>query len=550
MELGKIKDPGFLKGLKEDELHEVSDALREHMISYVGRNGGYLADNLSAADLAVSLYRIFDNNDKIIFSKELSYASEMLNGNMDDLNSYGDDDPFASALGIALSRDIDRSDRHVVLVMNSVDFDKGSNIELLNQLCSMNIRLIIVCNDDNNNERVNLLDRFINVARNTASYHTLKRTIRNTIRPIKYGDVIIDNLHKAKDSIKKKIVDEGMFSTYSIDYIGPVDGHNFKDIENALDLAKQKVNPVIVHCITRSGKGYRYADNDRTGYYRRIESFDIKTGKLFNEENDECCRISTLLADKIGDLMKNNKDICIISDDFNADGTAELFSKYPERTQLLNISARNRLDIAVSMCREGKIPYLTLNNGILNSSDSIKTLENINKPMFINCICSENAPEFIRMMKNVYICTVYDDDQLIEILNKTLDSDKPAIILDDRKTIEHKSDEKTDKEVGKWSYLVNNKTKDVAIFAYGKDLMMIRRLIEENEFKYSLIDCSIINHVDEQLFKDAARSYKNLYFYGDLFDFIVDKASYRNVKVLKNEGINVLFDTIAGDLDA
>ena len=248
-----------------------------------------------------------------------------------------------NALGLAVSRDLDHKKNHVVVVVNSSDLLSGRYIEALNQISNLHRRLIIVFNDDTTIDRgIGILDRLIANLRKTKSYNSLKDNVKDMIRPVKQGEKIIENIHNVKANIRKTIVDEGIFSEFDLDYIGPIDGHNLNDLERAFEIAKDKTYPAVVHCLTTKGKGYKYAEATTSDSWNRVGPFDIANGRQFEAENGNYLYLKHVAGLTFEKMMEKDPDLlCVTSRNINDYGIANVFAKYPSRSFDTSSSAEN-----------------------------------------------------------------------------------------------------------------------------------------------------------------------------------------------------------------
>ena len=522
-----------INSLNNDQLITLCDAIRSDILSYVSENGGYLSDNLSVVEISVALNKVFNSNDKIIYtSKNIQYPQAIIDGkDIGEDNRYND---FSNAFGYGLVN----NSGSVIAVMNNDDFTIGDNIEILNQFNILNNKLIIIYNDNTNNDKIGIYNKIINNARNTSSYNNLKSIVKKGIRNINNGDKIIDNIHKFKDSIKKNMVDEGIFESYNIDYIGPIDGHDINELVKALNLAKTKETAVVIHCLTNKGKGYKYALNDKQ--YDYITPFDLKTGKIFGQQDDNNIYCTNIICDTL--LSNNNKDLYIISNDIYKDGFSSLFSKLPDQSYFMKLSNLNKLKIACSVSLDNKYPYITLNTNDLNNQNIQDILNDINKAMLITCNMNKSDNyDFISKLNNTDIYIPSNIESLKEIVNSFIHINKPVIILLCEKCMQIDQE-----KLGNNQNLGNNNMRDVLIISYGKDIGSINKLIKDNNLEYDIYDYSLINHCDDRII-DMISKYDHVYFYGEYFDYLKDriKANYLN-----KEGINRLFEYIERDINA
>ena len=523
MDISKISDPAFLKELDNEELKKLSSEIREYIIAYCAANGGYLSGNLSSVELTLMLNRLFDPEDMILFDgNDINYTNKLLHGMAEELqvNSNGAYS-LANALGLAASRDLDHKQHKVISVVNSTDLLSGRYIEALNQISNTQKRLIIVFNDDTTIDRgIGILDRMIAMVRKTRSYTNLKDNVKDIIRPAKQGEKIIEDIHNIKTNIKKTIVDEGIFSEFNIDYIGPIDGHNLDDLQRAFEIASQKEYPTVVHCLTSKGKGYKYAEATTSDAWNRVGPFDIESGRQFEAENEEYLYPKHIASLTIEKLMADHPDLlCVTSRNINDYGVANIFAKYPQRCFDAASSAENSLSFAAGLALDGKIPYVPLKDFEL--PNAFRILRNqickINKQLIIGLADNGSLNyDLLAILNNICIYEPKDADALQDILYTSLNIDKPIIIVFPEKCVRYQEKaEFSPIELGIWPESANNDMEaETVILASGDLYCRLEELIRANSLPYKLIENSFSSPLDETLLKKLFENNKRLFIAG------------------------------------
>ncbi|MBO4918684.1 MAG: hypothetical protein J5365_00860 [Erysipelotrichaceae bacterium] len=276
-----VSSPGSLRNMEYKDLKEICASIRENIIDYTAEHGGFLASNLSNVEITVAVNRIFDKNSCTLYAgNDLNYADLLLHRYTDLPNEDAERrDILAESLGMASANTLENNKKAVVAVIGSSDLLCSKGLEALQMIHSSKNKVIIVFNDMRNGKNIKVLDKVISRLRNAKSYNVLKENVKEAIRPVKYGDQIIGSIHDLKGKIRKTIVDEGVFAQYDIDYIGPINGHDLKDLERALQLAKEKECSVVVHCVTIAGRGYDFAEKDLNRRFEQIGKFNRQNGQ-------------------------------------------------------------------------------------------------------------------------------------------------------------------------------------------------------------------------------------------------------------------------------
>lgn len=522
MNISEIRNPLFLKELDQEELKNVCSEIRDYIITYVSRNGGYLSGNLSSVEISVILNKVFSDEDSLLFDgNDLNYTNKILNGKADELNMNSNGAySLGNAIGLAASRDLEHRENNIVVVVNSNDLLSGRNIEALNLISALGKKLIIVFNDDTTIDRgIGLIDKLISGLRNTKSYTNLKDNVKDLIRPAKKGDKIIENIHNLKTSIKKNVIDEGVFSGFDIDYIGPIDGHNLNDLQRAFEIAKDKAYPCVVHCLTTKGKGYGYAEASTNDAWNRVGSFDVKSGKLVHDETQDLMYPKNIAGMTIEKLMAENRNlVCVTTRNINDYGVANVFAKYPDRCFDAASSAENSLSFASGLALDGQIPYITLRSFEL--PNAYKILKNqVNKlyrPMIIGLINDGNLDyDLLSKLDNVYVCEPCDADELQDFVYTGLKTERPLIIIYPDKCLEFK--EKSDfceKKLGIWQKYANNVVGNIAVASCGPDFRTIRDMIVSNDLPYEMINIDCLLPIDRKTVDEVLDNHKQLFIYG------------------------------------
>lgn len=557
MNISEIRNPLFLKDLSQDELKAFCAKIRGFIIDYVSKNGGYLSGNLSSVELSVMLNRAFMAQDKLLFNgNDINYTNKILNGMSEQLG-YNSNGAYslANALGLAVSRDLEHKDHHVVVVVNSTDLLSGRNIEALNLISTLKKKLIIVFNDDTTIDKgIGLVDKLISGLRNTKTYTDLKDNVKDLIRPAKKGDKIIENIHNLKTSIKRNVIDEGVFSEFDIDYIGPIDGHNLSDLQRAFDIAKEKSYPCVVHCLTSKGKGYPFAETSTNDAWNYVEQFDISNGKMLHSENADHLYAKNIAGRTIEKLMAENRRlVCVTSRNVNDYGVSNVFAKYPGRCFDTSSSAENSLSFASGLALDGQIPYVPLRSfELLNAYRILKNQVNkLDKPMIIGLINDSNLDyDLLSKLDHIHIYEPSDAKDLQDIIFTGLESDRPLMIIYPQKCLDFEENKEfSQKNLGIWEKSANNVVGKVAILASGIEINAIRDVIKSNELPYDLIETASLLPIDTDCLDEILNNHEQVFFYGHKLETPVLRylSSHKHKAELvftDEEGVKKLFQQI------
>lgn len=436
MQIKRINDYKVSDYTDKTELKNVCTDIRENIIEFTANNGGYLSSNLSCVEIALSLSLSFDSNDRIFYcGEDLSLTNEIFTNNSLN-NRYS----LSSCLSEAVSRDLSHKSYNVVSVINSEYLRSGKAIEALNQIGAERRKMIIVFNDDTTiNQGIGLVDRFVSTLRNTKAYNNIKTNVKTAISSNKNGDKLIEDIHNFKSSIKKSMIHEGIFGEYDIEYIGPVDGHNLNDLSRAFEVVKSKEYPVVVHCISTNGKGFKLAESNTNGAWNKVDKFNAANGKAYAGEVDNYLFPKHIIANELNKSMMTNENIVILSNNIHEDGVSLLFGQYINRC--INVSSNAiSLEMAAGLSRCDKYSYTCLMSSELNSCYEQFTnfICKENKPILIGVIDDDNDQKYLNSLNNVNVVEGNDYETIAKTVHGFVKSDKAIVIVLPKTCIECK----------------------------------------------------------------------------------------------------------------
>lgn len=304
--LEKILSPDDVKLLPAEDLPALADEIRTRIIETTSRNGGHVGPNLGVVELTIALHRIFHTpKDRFCFDvAHQGYVHKLLTGRNDARfdkirlseglsgflsRSESEHDAFgaghagtalSAALGMATARDLRGSDENIVALCGDAAFTCGITMEALNNVANSTKRLVIILNDNKWSiaKNVGALPRYFNELITNPVYNRLNDDIESFLEKVPGGKSIIKFGSKWKRETKDFFVSSSIFETYGIRYIGPIDGHDMKQLEHYLEFAKNAEQPVLLHILTEKGRGYDVAINNPERFHG-ASPFDVETGK-------------------------------------------------------------------------------------------------------------------------------------------------------------------------------------------------------------------------------------------------------------------------------
>jgi len=304
--LEQIQSPADVKALPEEALPQLAEEIRQRIISVTSQNGGHVGPNLGVVELTIALHRIFETpKDRFVMDvSHQGYVHKLLTGRNDErfdklrledglsgfLNreesehdSYGAGHAgtaLSAALGMAAARDKRGSNESVVAVCGDAAFTCGITMEALNNVATSTKRLIIILNDNKWSiaKNVGALPRYFNELITNPIYNRLNDDIESLLQKVPGGESIINFGSKWKKETKDFLVSSSLFEKFNVRYIGPIDGHDQKQLEYYLKFAKNAEQPVLLHVLTTKGKGYDVAIQNPERFHG-ASPFDVETGK-------------------------------------------------------------------------------------------------------------------------------------------------------------------------------------------------------------------------------------------------------------------------------
>lgn len=384
--LPTIASPRDIKHLTPVELRSLAKELREEIIRVVAKNGGHLASNLGIVELTLALHLVFDFSvDRLVWDVgHQAYVHKLITGRypqFSTLRRFGglsgfpkptesDYDHFvaghsstsiSAAMGMALARDLEGKGHNVVAVIGDGALTGGMAWEALNHAGDVGANLIVVLNDNEMSiaENVGAMSSYLARARTAPGYLRTKADVEMLMRRIPWvGERLADVSERLKDSLKYLLVPGMLFEELGFTYLGPVDGHNLMALTTMLELAKTMQGPVLVHCHTEKGKGYRPAATD-PGRYHGVGPFDLKIG--LPQVPSSVLSYSHLFAQTLVKLAAQDERIVAITAAMpDGTGLTEFQARFPQRFFDVGIAEQHAVTLAAGMAASGFRPVFAV----------------------------------------------------------------------------------------------------------------------------------------------------------------------------------------------
>ncbi|MBI5050717.1 MAG: 1-deoxy-D-xylulose-5-phosphate synthase [Nitrospirae bacterium] len=552
MLLKKIKSPQDLKKLSIPELKELAGELREIIIERVALNGGHLASNLGVIELTIALHYIFDSPvDKIIWDVgHQSYAHKLLTGRAElfsSLRQYGGISGFpkigesphdafgtghsstsiSAALGIIEARDQLKKDFKVIAVIGDGAMTAGLAFEGLNYAGHLQKNLIVILNDNEMSisPNVGALSAYLNKLMTGELYTKFKKETRLLLGRIpKVGEPMIRMAEKAEGTVKGFFVPGMLFEEFGFEYVGPVDGHKIDTLIETLERFKDFPRPVLLHAITKKGKGYVPAEKNPC-LFHGIGQFDIETGDQLPSTNPT---FSDVFGSCLVRLAKDdNRIVAITAAMTEGTGLTEFANAFPKRFYDVGIAEPHAVTFAAGLAVQGLKPVVAIYSTFLQRAyDEIVhdvCLQNLPVVFAIDRagIVGEDGPTHngafdlscLRHIPNMVIMSPKDETEFQDMLKTAVSYDGPCAVRYPRgRTSKIPEDRESRKiPIGKSEILRDGK--DVLIISIGTSAapsLRAAKILEEIGISVCVINARFVKPLDTALIGSLAREIKHV----------------------------------------
>jgi len=407
--LHRINSPADLKGLSEADRKHLADEIRAVIIDTVSHTGGHLASNLGAVELTIALHTAFDSpQDKIIWDVgHQSYAHKLLTGRRENFSTLrqeggisgftrrdeSEHDPFgaghastsiSAALGLAKARDLRGGKEHVVAVIGDGALTGGLALEGLNNAEQLKTNVIVVLNDNRMSisENVGAMALHLSKLRMAPLYQKVETRARETLEKMPVGKTIARTAEGISHGVVRLLGSKTgvLFEELGFTYLGPIDGHNTELMIEILESAKKLTGPLLIHVVTKKGKGYEFAENNARVFHG-ISGFDVSDGSI--ERANGNTSYTKVFSDTLVELAAEDERIVAITAAMpDGTGLAKFAETYPHRFFDVGIAEEHAVTFAAGLAAGGLRPVVALYSTFLQRSyDQI-----------IHDVCLQNLP--------------------------------------------------------------------------------------------------------------------------------------------------------------
>ena len=526
-EINSLED---VKKLSIEDKKILADEIRKYILEIVSENGGHLASNLGVVELTIALHSVFNvPEDKIVWDvghqsyvhkiltgrKEQMHTLRKLNGlagfpktnesECDCFNTGHSSTSISAVLGMARARDIEGKNNSVIAVIGDGALTGGMALEALNDAGYSGARMTVILNDNEMSISKNIggMNMLLSKLRTKRSYTKSNVSMKNIINKIPVvGRPFVKIVQRVKRSIKQLIIPKMFFEDIGFRYLGPVDGHNIEELERMLKITKELDGPVLLHVLTKKGKGYKIAEENPDKYHA-TSPFDIETGEVKGKKKKD---YSKVFGEKLIELAKENKNIVAITASMK-DGTGlhEFQKEFPDRFFDIGIAEQHAVGLSAGMAKEGLIPFVPIYSSFYQRAyDQVIHDVAIQNLPVIMCVDragivgqdgethqGEFDMAFFRLVPNLTIMAPKDFKELEDMMEYAVKLKKPVVIRYPRggESEKIKFDKHEEIKTGKAEILKEGK--DVSIIGIGKTVA--RAMEVANMLKKDKIDAEVVN---------------------------------------------------------
>ena len=520
MILDKIKKPNDIHKIPLAEFPQLADEIRSFLIESVSRTGGHLASNLGVVELTLALHNVLDfPDDKLIWDVgHQAYTHKILTGrkeefatlrkegglsgfpkrgesSCDSFDAGHSSDSISAGLGYVRARDLLGEKYHVVSVIGDGALTGGMAYEALNNAAELETNFIIVLNDNNMSISPNVggMSNYLSVLRTAEAYTGMKISINKAVKKIPHvGTAMVDAMRRTKSSIKQLFIPGMLFENMGLTYLGPVDGHNMRQMMRLFNEAKRVKGPVVVHVLTEKGRGYEPARRN-PDMFHGIGPFDIKTGRLTQKENFP--GYTDVFSEALCEIAEEEKKVVAITAAMpGGTGLKKFSQRYPKRFFDVGIAEEHAVSFAAGLALGGVIPVVAIYSSFLQRAvdqmlhdvcmQKLHVVFAIDRAGLVGADGETHQGNFdisyLGMMPGMTVMAPKNDWELKEMLRFAVKAEGPVAIRYPRGNVCQKFEEyQAPVEAGKSEVL--HKGRNVAVLALGSMVEVCQEICEELE---------------------------------------------------------------------
>ncbi|RFU65649.1 1-deoxy-D-xylulose-5-phosphate synthase [Peribacillus glennii] len=545
MDLLSIKDPSFLKNMNNAQLGQLSNEIRQFLIEKLSVTGGHIGPNLGVVELTVALHKEFNSpQDKIIWDVgHQSYVHKILTGRaceFDSLRKHNglcgfpkrnesehdvwetghSSTSLSAAMGMAIARDLKKEKSFILPVIGDGALTGGMALEALNHIGHEKKDMIVILNDNEMSiaPNVGALHSVLGRLRTAGKYNWAKDELEYLLKKIPaVGGKLASTAERLKDSLKYLLVSGIFFEELGFTYLGPVDGHNYEELFENFRYAKKTKGPVLLHVITKKGKGYNPAETDKVGTWHGTGPYKIETGAFVKPLNEPPAW-SKLVSETVRELAREDNRIVAITPAMPVGSKLEGFqSEFPDRMYDVGIAEQHATTVAAGLATQGMKPFLAIYSTFLQRAydQMLHDVCRMNLNVFIaidraGLVGADGETHqgvfdiaFLRHMPNLVLMMPKDENEGQHMVNTALKYDEGPIAMRFPRGngIGVPLDEEW-KEIPIGSWEVLKEGTDAVILTFGTTIPLALKaasLLEKQDYSVKVVNARFIKPLDDKM---------------------------------------------------
>ena len=553
--LDKVNYPSDLRKFNKNELSLLVKELRQELIDVVSTTGGHLGAGLGVVELTVALHYVFDTpKDKLVWDVgHQSYPHKIITGRRDKIRtlrkggglsgftkrSESEYDPFgaghsstsiSSTLGMAVAKSLSKNSNHVIAVIGDGAMSAGLAYEAMNNAGAMKTKLIVILNDNDMSiaRPVGAMSSYLAKLLSGKTYFGLRETIKSITS--KFSKRFKDKAGKAEEFIKDIVTGGGtLFNELGFYYVGPIDGHNLDNLIEVLNNIKtlKYDGPILIHTVTKKGKGYKPAENSRDKYHG-VTKFDVVTGKQ-SKSKQSAPSYTKVFANTLIEHAENDTKIIGITAAMPSGTGMDVFGeKFPDRMFDVGIAEQHAVTFAAGLATEGYKPFVAIYSTFLQRAyDQVVhdvAIQNlpvrfaIDRAGLIGADGSTHAGSFdityLSTLPNFVVMAASDETELVKMINTAVSiNDRPTAFRYPRGNTSDMELPKINEilEIGKGKIVKEGKK--VAILNFGTRLLECLKAANQLDAKgisTTVADARFAKPLDQKLIMDLCSNHETI----------------------------------------
>ena len=549
--LDKVNSPKDIKNMNVEELDLLAKDIRKFLVRSVSKTGGHLASNLGVVELTLALHKVFDSpKDKIVWDVgHQSYVHKIITGRKDkfdtlrqlngmsgfpkekeschDIIDTGHSSTsISTAVGLACARDIKGEDGSVIAVIGDGSITGGMALEAINQLGYIKNDMIIILNDNEMSidKNVGGMSTYMSGLIRNSKVHKMKGEVDRFLNMTSTGGQISRAASRLTDTIMYSFVPQecAFFDSIGVKYYGPIDGHNISDLIACLKNAKERKGPMLLHVITKKGKGYRYAE-EHPDKYHGVSKFDIKEGVKPSDKKS----ISATVGEKLSQMACIDDKIVAITAAMPSGTGLNVFEKnHPNRYYDVGIAEQHAVAFSAGLAKNGMKPYFAVYSSFLQRGydqivhDVCITGKNvtflIDRAGLVGNDGETHHGEFdlsyLNSIPGITVMAPKDTKELMAMMDLSLEIEGPCAIRYPRGNA-YDLNVGSYGKIEKGTYEVLKEGEETVILAIGdmvKNALEASEILEKEGKNVGVVNARFLKPMDEKLLEELFSNYKNI----------------------------------------